>query len=84
MRRILAKLYRLPVFLLVGRLLFGLSRVGWLEPVSIRLARLYAWTVLTVLGLRPRSSALPVRVPVGPARNESSPIVPATDFSSPA
>ncbi len=57
MKTILAKLYRLPVFLLVGRPLFRISRIDGLEPVSIRLARFYAWTVLGILGRRRRSTA---------------------------
>ncbi len=56
MRTLLARLYRVPVFLLLGRPLFRISRFPRLEPVSLWMARVYARIVLGVLGRRPQSS----------------------------
>lgn len=50
MKRLLRKIYTVPVFIAVGRVLFAASRVRWLEPFSLRLARFYAWTVHWVFG----------------------------------
>ncbi len=52
MRRLLDRIYVVPVFIALGRPLFAMARVTALEPVSLRLARAYAWLVLMAYGRR--------------------------------
>ncbi|MEL6348231.1 MAG: hypothetical protein AAFV53_34295 [Myxococcota bacterium] len=56
MKALLARIYTLPVFLIVGRLLFSMSRVAGLEPIALRVAQRYAWLVHVVLGKRPQET----------------------------
>ncbi|MEL6179299.1 MAG: hypothetical protein AAFS10_10110 [Myxococcota bacterium] len=52
MKRLLRMTYTLPVFINLGRVLFAISRVSWMEPISLRLARMFARTVHFAFGRR--------------------------------
>ncbi|MFN3202852.1 MAG: hypothetical protein ACE366_30950 [Bradymonadia bacterium] len=57
MKALLRKIYTLPVFINTGRPLFFMSKFRWLEPLSLRLARCFAWMVHFTYGRRPQTSA---------------------------
>ncbi len=54
--KLLARTYRLAVFINVGRPLFLISRVDRLEPLALRWARALAWVVHKTLGRRTPTS----------------------------
>ena len=57
MKALLQRMYTLPFFVTTGRVLFSMSRVDMLEPVSLRLARLFAGLVHFTYGRRRKDSA---------------------------
>ncbi|MEM1414594.1 MAG: hypothetical protein AAGH15_06830 [Myxococcota bacterium] len=56
MRRLLRRIYVLPLFVTTGRPLFAMARVRALEPVSLGLARLYAAMVHASFGRRRKAN----------------------------
>lgn len=57
MKRLLRRVYTLPIFIALGRPLFAISRVPWLEPIALRLARTFAALVQWTYGRKAFTSA---------------------------
>ncbi len=57
MKKLLRKIYTLPVFVLLGRPLFAMAQVAWLEPLALGQARLFARLVHHTYGRRPQKDA---------------------------
>jgi len=57
MKKLLRAIYTVPVFISLGQVLFSMSRVDWLEPASLRMARFYAGLVHWTYGRRPQTTA---------------------------